>query len=113
MYHLNCYKSYILKGGHISLVEVPSDDSRNNFDESCKSAASSRTKRSSLYLPQQNKPQVCIICNHSSKGHVTKPNCICEVGRAESFLVATRFNLDAVFDGTSTLQNVSNVFAAA
>lgn len=27
VYHLNCYKSYVLKGGRISLVEVPSDDS--------------------------------------------------------------------------------------
>lgn len=111
MYNLKCYKSYVLKGGRNSLVEVPSDDCGDNFDESCKSVATSRTKRSSLYLPQPNKPQVSIICNRSSKGHVNKLNRICEVGRAESFLAATRFNLDAVFDRTSTLQDVNSVFA--
>lgn len=84
----------------------------DNSDENCQSAAFSQTERSSLYLPQSNKPQVCIICNHSSKGHVTNLNCICEAQHAASFLAATQFNLDAVFDRISTLQDVNSVFAA-
>lgn len=112
-YHLSCYKSYVLKGNRTSCVAgLSADDSHENPSDK-EEPITIRSKRSSLCVSQNKKPQVCVICNHSSKGkYETQLHRICEVERAKSFLAATRFNLDAVFDRTSTLQDVNSVFAA-
>ena len=107
-YHMTCYRPYILKSKRITkpLNQTPAQENSKDTENVQARKRTQRLSKSELL------PSVCIICNQSKRKSETKLFRICEPGRAQEFLDATRFFLDEVFERTSTLNDISSVFAS-
>ena len=108
LYHLPCYRPYILRAKRIpQLLSGTSLQENSNDTENLQARKRTPRSRKSDVLPT-----ACIICNHSKHKNETKLYRICESGRAQQFLEATKFRLDEVFERISTLSDVSSVLAS-
>ena len=107
-YHMTCYRPYILKSKRITkpLNQTPAQENSKDTENVQARKRTQRLSKSELL------PSVCIICNQSKRKSETKLFRICEPGRAQEFLDATRFFLDEVFERTSTMNDISSVFAS-
>ena len=59
-----------------------------------------------------NRSKKNIICGKKTFRKDSKLYRLCETGRAEMFLCATKFNMDAVFTKVSIFDKLDNLFAA-
>ena len=71
-----------------------------------------RSSRKRGCLFESNISVMCLICNQTKSKGDKRLYWISEVDHALLLLEATHFNLDRVFDKTSTLQDVCSVFTA-
>ena len=92
VYHLKCYRPYILKGEQRKSIEA--DQESKNDQETVEAPPQKRQKRNSLGNSTVAKISLCIICNRSKCKETTDVFHICE--RTRSFLDATKYYLDEV-----------------
>ena len=113
VYHMQCYRPYVLKGERLKetcRVEEANETSLMSDDD--EQPGTVRSSRKKARLSESNISSVRIICNQTKSKGDKRLYRISEVDRAQLLLEATCFNLDSIFDRTSTLQDVSSVFAA-
>ena len=110
VYHLKCYRPYILKGERRKAIEA--DRESKNDQETVEASPQKRQKRNSKkqYSTVAKNKSLCIICNRSKCKGTTDVFRICENERAQSFLDATKYNLNEVYTKTSTLNTIQDVF---
>ena len=96
VYHLKCYRPYILKRERKKSIEAEQEN--KNDQETAEAPPQKRQKRNSLgnSAVAKNK-SLCIICNRSKCKETTDFFRICENERAQSLLDAFKFYLDEVY----------------
>ena len=105
VYHLKCYRPYILKGERRRSIEV--DHKSKTDQETVAAPPQKRQKRNSLGNSTVTKyKSLCIICNRSNCKGTTDVFRICKNERAQSFLDAIKYYLDKINTRTSTLNAI-------
>ena len=69
-------------------------------------------RRSKRQKSNDNRSNECIICGNKTFRKDSKLYRLCETERAELFLRATKFNMDAVFTKVSIFDKPDDLFAA-
>ena len=109
VYHIKCYRPYILKGSRRKL-SGGDEESINNQEKV--EVPKKRQKRHSSASSTVTSKSICVICNKMKFKGVTDTFRICEYERAQLFIDATKCYLDEVHTRTSTLYTAEDVFAS-
>lgn len=102
-YHIECYRPYILKASR-----VKDNVAVNDSVSECEIGQSDRVMRC---RKDRSTADRCIVCDKKTSKGDSKLYRICESDRACDFLSATKCFQDEVYSRTSTLSDVSSVFA--
>ena len=111
-YHSDaCYKVYLLRAERHKEKET---EINSKIDEKVAENDSiiHSTPRLKRRKSDDSVEQKCIICNKQYHNKITKMFRLCEEERAELFMKATKFNLDAVLTRTCIYNSKEKLFAA-
>ena len=111
-YHSNaCYKVYLLRAERQKEKEIKIDSEINETVTENDLIIHS-TPRLKRRKSDDSVEQKCIICNKQYHNKIKKMFHLCEEDRAELFMNATKFNLDAVHTRTCLYNSKEKLFAA-
>ena len=111
-YHSNgCYKPYTLQVQR-ELENRKRKEHRIENNEAEILVLVEQDRRSKRQKSNGNRSNKCIICGNKTFRKDCKLYRLCETERAELFLRATKFNMDAVFTKVSIFDKPDDLFAA-